>query len=74
MVIGNDVFTDSHPAYPLNRTLSVAYKHNQIYVYFILKLLIISDIACVINSPCTSTYYLDMWNFDLESGLSYLEF
>ena len=30
-------------AYPLKRTLSVAYEHNQAYVYFILKLLRISE-------------------------------
>ena len=28
-------------------------------------------IACVINSPSTFTYYLDLSNFILESGLSY---
>ena len=49
------MFTVDHPAvvvelkvaWPitciLTRTLSVAYKHNQIYVYFILKLLGISE-------------------------------
>ena len=39
-----------------------------------IQLLIISTdlpfIACVINSPCTFTYYLDLANFILESGLS----
>ena len=28
-------------------------------------------IACVINSPSTFTYHLDLSNFILESGLSY---
>ena len=28
-------------------------------------------IACVIHLPCTFTYYLDLSNFILESGLSY---
>ena len=28
-------------------------------------------VACVINSPMTFTYYLDLSNFILESGLSY---
>ena len=27
--------------------------------------------VCVINLPCTFTYYLDLSNFILESGLSY---
>ena len=27
--------------------------------------------VCVINSPCNFTYYLDVSNFILESGLSY---
>ena len=29
-------------------------------------------IACVISSPCTFTYYLDLSIFILESGLSYV--
>ena len=53
----HDVFTVDHPtvavdlkvarpspiAYSLTRMLSVAYEHNQVYVYFILKLLRISE-------------------------------
>ena len=30
-------------------------------------------IACVISSPCTFTYYLDLSIFVLESGLSYFK-
>ena len=52
---GYDVCTADHPAfavelnvgrpiaYRLTRTLSVAYERNQIYLYFILKLLRISE-------------------------------
>ena len=52
---GYDVLTVDHPAvavelevarpvgYPLTRTLSMAYEHNQVFVYFILKLLRISE-------------------------------
>ena len=31
----------------------------------------VTFIACVINSPSTFTYYLDLSNVILESGLSY---
>ena len=49
------MFPDDHPAvavelnvarpiaYPLTRTNQVAYEHNQVHVYFILKLLRISE-------------------------------
>ena len=56
---GHDVFTVGHPAvavelkvarptaYPFTRTLSVAHKHSQVYVYLILKLFRISEtITC----------------------------
>ena len=54
---GYYVFTLNHPAvaaklkvagpiaYSLARTLSMAYEHSKVYVYFILKLLRISETA-----------------------------
>ena len=51
----HDVFTVDHPAvavelkvarpitYPLTQALSLSYEHNQVHVYFILRLLKISE-------------------------------
>ena len=72
MLVATGVMYEGNSPYSILSTWLSYWRSN--FSYNSIQLLIISTdlpfIACVINSPCTFTYYLDLANFILESGLS----